>query len=134
MKMKIFEIENFRFSRFSMRMFDEFFRDFLSQKNFVGRFQNSLIMVLINRFGQNFVQNYVEFNGGGDRIKIKVNRVRGRPLQKKIPLCKKIDPFRKVCPVGNSESGQLTIYNMYRVGEKLKHPLPRHTRCDIRIG
>ena len=40
-------------------------------------------MVLINRFGQNFVQNYVEFNGGGRGIKIKANGVRGRPLQKK---------------------------------------------------
>ena len=32
--------------------------------------------------------------------------------QKNRPLCKKIDTFRKVCPVGNSESGQLTTLNM----------------------
>ena len=48
-------------------------------------------MVLINRFGQNFVQNYVEFNGGGDGIKIKANGVRGRPLQKKYGPAKKTD-------------------------------------------
>ena len=56
-------------------------------------------MVLINRFGQNFVQNYVEFNGGGHGIKIKANGVRARPLQEKRHPTKK-DTFRKVCPAG----------------------------------
>ena len=66
-----------------MKIFDDKNWDFSISKIFVGRFQNSLIMVLINRFGQNFVQNYVEFNGGGRGIKSKANGVRGRPLQKK---------------------------------------------------
>ena len=39
-------------------------------------------MVLINRFGQNFVQNYVEFNGGGRGSNSRANRVRGRPVPK----------------------------------------------------
>ena len=47
-------------------------------------------MVLINRFGKNWVQNYVEFNGGGDELKIQANGVRGRPLQKKYDLQKKV--------------------------------------------
>ena len=46
-------------------------------------------MVLINRFGKNWVQNYVEFNGGGDELKIKANGVRGRPLQKSTGPAKK---------------------------------------------
>ena len=58
-----------------MKMFDEKFRDFSISKKIVGRFQNSLLMILINRFGQNFVQNYVEFNGGGRGIKRKGNSV-----------------------------------------------------------
>ena len=62
-----------------MKNFDENFRDFSISKFFVGRFQNSLLMVLINRFGQNFVQNYVEYNGGGRGINSRANRVRGRP-------------------------------------------------------
>ena len=67
-----------------MKNFDLKNRDFSISKNFVGRFQNSLIMVLINRFGQNFVQNYVEFNGGGRGIKSKANGVRGRPPTRKV--------------------------------------------------
>jgi hypothetical protein len=31
-------------------------------------------MILINRFGQNFVQNHVEFHGGGRGIKIQAIR------------------------------------------------------------
>ena len=60
---KIFDIKNFNWN------FNE---------NFSGRFQNSLLVVLINRFGQNFVQNYVEFNGGGRGINSRAYRVRGR--------------------------------------------------------
>ena len=75
--------------------FNENFRSkiwrFFDLKIFVGRFQNSLIMVLINRFGQNFVQNCVEFDGGDRGIKIQAKCVRGRFLQKKIwPLQKNI--------------------------------------------
>ena len=82
MKIEIFEIENFRKllrSKFSteipMKIFDLKNRDFSISKIFVGRFQNSLIMVLINRFGQNFVQNYVEFNGGGRGSTLQQTRV-----------------------------------------------------------
>ena len=50
-------------------------------------------MVLINRFGQNFVQNYVEFNGGGRGINSKANGDRGRPLQKNLPSAKKSTLF-----------------------------------------
>ena len=39
-------------------------------------------MVLINRFGQNFVQNYVEFNGGGRGSNSRAKRVCGRPVPK----------------------------------------------------
>ena len=48
-------------------------------------------MVLINRFGQNFVQNYVEFNGGGCGINVRQNPVSWRPVQKK-------SASRDVCP------------------------------------
>ena len=49
---KIFDFLDQTFStEISMKIFDENFRDFSISKIFVGRFQNSLIMVLINRFG-----------------------------------------------------------------------------------
>ena len=84
-----FSISKFSiFIQFPMKIFVKKTR-FFNLKKIVGRFQNSLIMVLINRFGQNFVQNYVEFNGGGRGIKIQANGVCGRPLQKKLWLCKK---------------------------------------------
>ena len=69
-------------------------------------------MVLINRFGQNFVQNYVEFNGGGRGIKSKANGVRGRPLPKKFPLTKIFPLFVRFVhrsTFWESEYGELTI-------------------------
>ena len=38
----------------------------------------------MNRFGRNFVQTYVEFNGGGRGTNMQANSARGRPLQKNI--------------------------------------------------
>ena len=67
-------------------------------------------MVLINRFGQHFVQNYVEFNGGGRGIKSNANRVRGRPLQKIFGSAKKtLDNVTLVPPQGSAYA-ELTIY------------------------
>ena len=91
---KIFDLKNFNFHTISNENFREKNRDFSISKIFVGRFQNSLIMVLINRFGQNFVQNYVEFNGGGRGIKSKANGVRGRPLNNFWSPLKFLDPSR----------------------------------------
>ena len=92
------KIENFRCQNFSFSCNFQWKiswknRDFSISKIFVGRFQHSLIMVLINRFGQNFVQNYVEFNGGGRGIKIQANPVSGRPVQKKSRRGQKKSPF-----------------------------------------
>ena len=91
----------------SMKNFDENFRDFSISKKIVGRFQNSLVMVLINRFGQKFVQNYVEFHGGGRGIKSKANGVRGRPLQKKAASAKN-GTFRYLCHTTISAYSELT--------------------------
>ena len=70
-------------------------------------------MVLINRFGQIVVQNYVESNGGGRGIKSKASGVCGRPLQKKrTPLQKKGHFSWGLCEIPtfwDSESGQLTL-------------------------
>ena len=117
MKMKIFEIENFRsfsdqkFSTgFSMKISMTIFDFFSISKILVDRFQNAPTMVLINRFGQNFMQNYVEFNGGGNWIKIQANSVRGRPLQKKWRLYKKNDTFRNVC-----HTRELSLQRAYHI-------------------
>ena len=96
--LKKIDLKNFNFHTIFNENFRENFSRFSISKIFVGRFQNSLVMVLINRFGQNFVQNYVEFNGGGRGSKIHAISVRGRSLQKNGRPAKKMDPFRKVCP------------------------------------
>ena len=81
-------------------------------KKIAGRFQNSLIMILINRFGQNFVQIYVEFNGGGREIKIKAHRVRGTPLQKDF------------CPLQKNFYFSLGLSTGRRFGNQNKPSLP----------
>ena len=64
-------------------------------------------MVLINRFGHNFVQNYVEFNGGGRGNKSKANGVRGRPLQKYFPITNKFPLFVTFVHQGTQNTASL---------------------------
>ena len=83
-------------------------------------------MVLINRFGQNFVQNYVEFSGGGRGSNSKANRVRGRPLQKKDTHTKK-NGYSEMSPplIANSSSmygtGQLPKFEKDQFELKLNN-------------
>ena len=75
----MFDLKNFHFHTIFNENFRWTFSRFFDLKNFRRPISNSLLMVLINRFGQNFVQNYVEYNGGGRGINSRANRVRGRP-------------------------------------------------------
>ena len=70
MKIENFEIEKnlifFIFHTFSYTQKNDFFEIFSISKLLVSRFQNALTFFIINRFGRDFFQSYVDFHAGGN--------------------------------------------------------------------
>ena len=65
------------------------FRNFSISNFLVDRFQNGTTFLVINRFGRDFFQSCVDFQGGEDGIEIRAIWSVWMPLQKNCGLAKK---------------------------------------------
>ena len=108
-----FSIEHFP-TEFSMKISMKSFWFFSISKNFATQLWRILFFDLLNRFGQKFVQNYVELNGGDCSVEIRAISMVGMPLQQKRSPLRSVVDFYTPSTRGAISLTSLEMWLTYR--------------------